>query len=164
MVRPETRIRQLRAGDLPGISDLIRNTLLVSNLPDYDLQVILELSASFSEQEIRSLTGRREFFVYEQEEGRLEGVNGLEGTGVYDFFVAPDRQGRGVGRSLLGFVEELARRRGVEELHLSASLTAVGFYERLGYRRTGAGNDGRFGRTVELVKRLTRPEAPPDRA
>ncbi len=158
------KIRPLEAGDLPGISDLIRNTLLVSNLLDYDLQTILELSASFSQAELRALIGRREFFVYELEEGRLEGVIGLEGTGVYDFFVAPDRQGRGVGRALLGFVEELARRRGIEELHLSSSLTAVGFYERLGYRRTGAQNDGRFGRTVELVKTLRRPAAPPGRA
>jgi GNAT superfamily N-acetyltransferase len=157
------KIRPLEAGDFPGISDLIRNTLLVSNLPDYDLQTILELSASFSEQEIRALIGRREFFVYEQEEGRLEGVIGLEGTGVYDF-VAPDRQGRGVGRALLSFVEELARRRGIEELHLSSSLTAVGFYERLGYRRTGAESDGRFGRTMELVKTLQRPAAPLGRA
>jgi GNAT superfamily N-acetyltransferase len=149
------QVRRLRAEDLPGISDLIRNTLLVSNLPDYDLQAILELSASFSEQEIRSLAGRREFFVYEEEEeGRLAGVIGLEGTGVYDFFVAPDRQGRGVGRALLGFVEELARQRGIEELHLSSSLTAMGFYERLGYRKTGAASGGRFSRTVEMTKSL----------
>jgi GNAT superfamily N-acetyltransferase len=146
-------VRQLRAEDFPAISDLIRNTLLVSNLPDYDLQAILELSASFSQAEIRALADRREFFVYE-EEGRLEGVIGLEGTGVYDFFVAPDRQGRGVGRALLAFVEELARRRGIEELHLSSSLTAVGFYERLGYRKTGAESHGRFGRTLEMVKTL----------
>jgi putative acetyltransferase len=156
-------IRRLGAEDLPGISDLIRNTLLVSNLRDYDLQTILELSASFEEREIRALAGSREFFVYE-EQGRLSGVIGLEGTGVYDFFVAPDRQGQGVGRTLLGFVEELARRRGIEELHLSSSLTAVGFYERLGYRRTGAAGNGRFGRTVELVKSLRSPGAPLGRA
>jgi GNAT superfamily N-acetyltransferase len=148
------RVRPLRAEDFPGISDLIRNTLLVSNLPDYDLQAILELSASFSQAEIRALAGRREFFVYEEEEGRLAGVIGLEGTGVYDFFVAPDRQGRGVGRALLGFVEELARQRGIEELHLSSSLTAMGFYERLGYRKTGAASGGRFSRTVEMTKSL----------
>jgi putative acetyltransferase len=156
-------IRWLRAEDLPGASDLIRNTLLVINLRDYSLQAILALSESFAEQEIRRLAGSREFFVYE-EEGRLAGVIGLEGTGVYDFFVAPDRQGQGVGRALLSFVEKLARRRGIEELHLSSSLTAVGFYERLGYRKTGAESEGRFGRTVEMVKTLRRPAAPPGRA
>ena len=157
-----SHVRRLRAEDLPGASDLIRNTLLVSNLRDYDLKVILELSASFSEAEIRALAGRRELFVYE-DKGRLLAVVGLEGTGVYNFFVAPDCQGRGVGRALLGFVEELALRRGIQELHLSSSLTAVGFYERLGYRRTGAENDGRYGRTVEMIKPLQRPAAPPDR-
>jgi GNAT superfamily N-acetyltransferase len=161
VVRPDSKIRQLRAEELPAISDLIRNTLLVSNLADYDLQAILALSASFSQEELRALAGRREFFVCEDQEGRLAGVIGLEGTGVYDFFVAPNRQGRGVGRALLGFVEELAAQRGVEELHLSSSLTAVGFYERLGYRRTGATSDGRFGRTVDMVKTLRPASAPP---
>jgi GNAT superfamily N-acetyltransferase len=54
----------------------------------------------------------------------------------------------------LRFAEELARKRGIRELRVSASLTAVGFYERLGYRRVGAENDSRFGRTVDLLKRL----------
>jgi GNAT superfamily N-acetyltransferase len=89
-----------------------------------------------------------------EEGGRLSAVLGLEAAEVYTFFVAPDRQGRGVGRTLLRFAEELARKRGIRELRVSASLTAVGFYERLGYRRVGAENDSRFGRTVDLLKRL----------
>lgn len=59
-----------------------------------------------------------------------------------------------MGRTFLHFAEDLARKRGIKELRVSASLTAVGFYERLGYRRMGAENDSRFGRTVDLVKRL----------
>jgi putative acetyltransferase len=152
---PDALIRPLGREDIARVSALIQNTLLVSNLRDYDLETIRALMNSFSTQQVRALAQRREMFVYEKE-GRLGGVIGLEEAEVYSFFVAPDLQGRGVGRSLLSHVERLARRRGHERLRVSASLTAVGFYERLGYRRTGIESDGRFGRTVELDKPLRR--------
>ncbi len=146
-------IRPLRAADIPQVSALIRNTLLLTNLPDYDLETIQALMPTFSTEAVGALARRREMFVGE-EEGRLSGVLGLEAAEVYTFFVAPDRQGHGVGRTFLHFAEDLARKRGIKELRVSASLTAVGFYERLGYHRTGAENDSRFGRTVDLLKRL----------
>jgi GNAT superfamily N-acetyltransferase len=155
VTRPEAHlsIRPLQAADIPQVSALIRNTLLLTNLRDYDLEAIQAMMSTFSTQAVGALARRREMFVG-QEAGRLSGVLGLEAGEVYTFFVAPDRQGRGVGRSLLSFAESLARKRGVKELRVSASLTAVGFYERLGYRRTGVEEDSRFGRTVDLVKRL----------
>jgi GNAT superfamily N-acetyltransferase len=146
-------IRPLRTADFPQVSALICNTLLLSNLRDYDLETIQALISTFSPEAVGALARRREMFVCE-EGGRLSGVLGLEAAEVYTFFVALDRQGHGVGRTLLRFAEDLARKRGIKELRVSASLTAVGFYERLGYRRTGAENDSRFGRTVDLVKRL----------
>ena len=146
-------IRPLAASDLPQISALIRNTLLVSNLQDYSLETIRAVMASFSTEALRDLAHHREMFVC-IEDRRLSGVVGLEGGEIYSFFVAPDRQGKGAGRALLGFIEHRARQRGTSRLKVSASLTAVGFYEHLGYRRTGYDNDGRYGRTVELVKTL----------
>jgi putative acetyltransferase len=155
MVHPaaDLSIRPLRAADLPQVGALIRNTLLVTNLRDYDLETIRALMSTFSTETVCALAKRREMFVGE-EGGRLSGVLGLAAAEVFTFFVAPDCQGRGVGRALLDFAEALARKRGIAELRVSASLTAVGFYEQLGYRRTGAESDSRFGRTVDLVKPL----------
>ncbi|RYE84307.1 MAG: GNAT family N-acetyltransferase [Myxococcales bacterium] len=51
--------------------------------------------------------------------------------------VAPDRQGQGVGAALSRFAEDFARQRGFRAITLHARATAVGFYERLGYQRTG---------------------------
>jgi GNAT superfamily N-acetyltransferase len=149
-------IRPVSGPDVPQVSALIRNTLLVSNARDYDLETIRALMASFSTDAVRALTQRREMFVC-LERDRLCGVVGFEDGEIYTFFVAPDRQGRGVGRALLGFIETRAGRREFRRLKVSASLTAVGFYERHGYRRTGSESDGRFGRTVELVKALPPP-------
>ena len=151
---PGVAIRAVIPSDVPALSALIQNTLLISNSHDYDLRTIRTLMAAFSSQAVSRLIRQRQMFVA-QVNGRLAGVVALEAGEVYSFFVAPDRQGRGVGRELLAFVEGRAREQGVRHLFLSASLTAVGFYEHLGYRRTGEVSDGRFGRTVRLVKTLS---------
>jgi len=146
-------IRPLRRRDLPAVSALIRNTVLVSNSADYGLEVIRALLEHFSPAGLRALAGRRRIFVYERAD-RICGVIGLEGQAVCNLFVAPDEQGRGIGQELLAHVEALAAEEGLERLRLDSSLTAVGFYERPGYRRVGKDNAGPLGSTVPMDKRL----------
>lgn len=50
-------------------------------------------------------------------------------------YVHPAHAGCGVGSSLLAELEGYARGTGFDSLELSASLNAVGFYERAGYER-----------------------------
>ena len=89
-----------------------------------------------------------------EEQNEILGTIGLEGSSVHDFFVAPDRQKQGVGSALLSFVEARAKNNGVRSLYLAASLTAVRFYRKKGYESTGEEDDGAFGRTVGMRKRL----------
>lgn len=51
--------------------------------------------------------------------------------------VCPQQQGKGVGRHLLEFVEDALRQRGFQRIEMSARQSAIGFYEKLGYRTTG---------------------------
>ncbi|TWT66178.1 GNAT family N-acetyltransferase [Allorhodopirellula solitaria] len=51
--------------------------------------------------------------------------------------VSPARQGSGVGKFLIEHCEANLRERGFQEFTLDARLTAVPFYEKLGYRRVG---------------------------
>ena len=51
--------------------------------------------------------------------------------------VAPEAQGRGIGRRLVLEAEDEARRRGAARMELHARQTAVAFYERLGYCAEG---------------------------
>lgn len=45
-------------------------------------------------------------------------------------------QGKGFGRALMQFAENLARDRGYKKISMHARKTAVGFYEKLGYKVT----------------------------
>lgn len=46
-------------------------------------------------------------------------------------------QGKGIGASMMIFAETLARDKGFKRLAMHARKTALGFYEKLGYKVTG---------------------------
>jgi ribosomal protein S18 acetylase RimI-like enzyme len=74
--------------------------------------------------------------------------------------VRPEAQGQGLGRRLVAFAEEEARRRGFAELRLYTHQTMtenIALYRRLGFVETGRGHEDGYDR-VFMAKRL----APPD--
>ena len=52
--------------------------------------------------------------------------------------VTKEARGKNFGRELMVAAEAYARQTGVQEITLGAQNTAIGFYERLGYRVRGA--------------------------
>lgn len=48
--------------------------------------------------------------------------------------VLNDLQGKGIGRALMNFAENLARDRGYKTLSMHARKNTIGFYEKMGYR------------------------------
>lgn len=51
--------------------------------------------------------------------------------------VAPGLQGKGIGRSIIGFAEKLARDHGYQTLMLHARDPVIGFYRQCGYTISG---------------------------
>lgn len=52
--------------------------------------------------------------------------------------VLNDLQGKGVGRALMNFAENIARDMGYRKIRMHARLNAIGFYEKVGYKKQGA--------------------------
>jgi ribosomal protein S18 acetylase RimI-like enzyme len=76
---------------------------------------------------------------------------------VENVAVAPERQGEGIGRAMLGRAEVAAREAGVGEIRLfthSKMTENRAFYRRLGYRETDRRDEQGFDR-VFLVKSLS---------
>jgi len=75
----------------------------------------------------------------DESEGEVVGYGHLAPTEseVRAVYVHPDAAGRGVGTAILDALEARARDLRLDALALSASLNAVGFYERAGYERVG---------------------------
>jgi ribosomal protein S18 acetylase RimI-like enzyme len=51
--------------------------------------------------------------------------------------VLDDLQGKGIGKALMTFAENLARDRGYKTITMHARKNSVGFYEKMGYKRRG---------------------------
>jgi GNAT superfamily N-acetyltransferase len=67
-------------------------------------------------------------------------------------FVEPAMHKHGVGRSILTELETDAKHHGAKKLLLRASLTAVGFYERLNFRKIQWIDQPLFGEVWEMEK------------
>ncbi len=98
-------------------------------------------------------------FVLEQD-GALAAILVLEDAADHlwldNIAVDPALKGRGLGRTLLAFAEEEARRRGYEEVRLLTNqkmLSNIALYARLGYIETDRRVEEGFAR-VYMVKRI----------
>ena len=89
---------------------------------------------------------RHEVFVCEQNvspELELDGEDGhathviATQNGVTVFAVRKDQRGKGIGRDICHFIIDLCKEKGCSRIWLNSQLHAVGFYEKLGFRRRG---------------------------
>ncbi len=95
--------------------------------------IIERVVDSFTPTLVRELLGRRTVFVA-WIGPRIVGTASLEGGTVRTVFVAPDAQGRGIGRLLMAEVERIARERRLSLLMVPSSATAEPFYRKLGFQ------------------------------
>lgn len=98
------------------------------------------LGLSFSQTELER--EKEEILIGAFEEDKLLGCCMLvkEEPGVVrlrQMAVSNNLQGKGIGRALMNFAENIARDRGFKKLTMHARKTAIGFYERLGYEVCG---------------------------
>lgn len=102
------------------------------------------------------LAGERDMLVAESMDGTV-GTASLgtfgevrgENWTVFTVFVKTGCHGRGIGRILMGEIEELAKGKGIVELTVPAGLTAQKFYKRLGYNEVSYLED----KKIHLVKK-----------
>lgn len=125
-------IRSFRPGDAPEISDVIGRCLREVNSRDYPESVITLMCEHFTAGRIAELAGERQMFVA-VEDGTVVGTVSRDGNKVFTMFVRPGTIGRGVGRQLMRHIEALAAAEGHAYMETGASISAHGFYQRLGY-------------------------------
>ena len=99
------------------------------------------LGLSFNEEELQA--EKDDILIGCFDEERLEGCCLLTKKDtatlrLRQMAVISGLQGKGVGRAILQFAENIARDRGFKKIVMHARKTAAGFYEKLGYKVTSA--------------------------
>ena len=132
-------IRRFEEKDAQEVSALIAHTLRTTNIRDY--------SAEFIENEVNTLTPEyiawraswTHFYVVCDGKqivgcGAIGPYWGSETeSSLFTIFVLPEYQGRGIGRRIIKTLEQDEFFLRAKRVEIPASITACGFYRKLGY-------------------------------
>ncbi|MEV5012649.1 MULTISPECIES: GNAT family N-acetyltransferase [unclassified Streptomyces] len=145
------RVRLFRPGDAPRIAEIVQRCLRDVNSRDYPQHIIDTMCAHFTAERFIELSASR--LIYVAEGDGVVGTVSREGNKVYTMFVDPDFAAQGIGRQLMQQVEVSAVRDGYDHMETGASITAHGFYLRLGYTDVRT-SETEFGLNYILRKAL----------
>ena len=155
---PHQRIRLAEKSDIKDISKLIQEVLVDSNAVDYPQHVIEFMCSYYSEETISAKFDTKKTWLLETYETdgpmKLIGTISLCDKEIQALFIDARIQKGGYGRALLKKAEDHARASGIDTLHLSASLTAKIFYEKMGYKHIELEDDENFGQAYLMEKDL----------
>ena len=135
------KIERFQDCQAEAVSNLIRRNLLEVNSQDYAEDFINSLVAYFSPATLLKNSQSQTIFVATQD-GAVVGTASLDNFGsaespdyyAVEVFVLPEFHRQGIGLRLMQAVELKAKEVGAEKVTLRASITAKGFYQKLGYR------------------------------
>ncbi len=128
-----TLIRNAEPNDAEAISHLIIQTLTEVNSKDYSNVIIKRVIENFSPDQITKFMTQRQVFVI-TEMACIIGTASLEGNVIRSVFVLPSKQGKNIGCLLMYYLEKIAREQNIQSLTVPSSVTAEGFYRKLGYK------------------------------
>jgi N-acetylglutamate synthase-like GNAT family acetyltransferase len=129
----DTLIRRAELNDAEAISHLIIQTLQKINSKDYSDAIIKEVIENFSPEQITKRMKQRQVFVI-TELDCIIGTASLEGDVARSVFVLPRKQHKNIGLLLMCHLEKIAREQNIQSLTVPSSVTAEGFYRKLGYK------------------------------
>lgn len=171
MTSDDFHVRPATPGDAERIAAVHRASILSLGAVAYPPVVVAEWARPCIPQRYLDQMGRGElFFLAERTSAerdvlgfsshRLE--SGQHRTAVY---VSDGAARRGVGTALFRVAEAAARAHGARELHVDASLAAVGFYLANGFQDLGRGlhrlRSGRGDMECVFMKKTLGPAARP---
>lgn len=130
-------IRPARQGDAERMAVIQLDAIRNSFSGFYSATVISVFSGTITAERLQPGPGRPARLAGILD-GDLVAFGSLRDEGMIGgIYAGKAAQRRGVGRSLLLAVEELARKQGLDSLSLDATLNAEGFYALQGYERLG---------------------------
>ncbi len=127
-------IRRCTENDCLFVSKLIRECIKKSLKEIQPQKALAHLDVYFSHENFKERFFKSSVYVAVKN-GLIVGTATLKKNRVGAVFVKKEEQNSGIGKKLMAHVERVAKVRKIERLVLWASVNAVPFYEKLGYKR-----------------------------
>ena len=132
-------IRKFENSDAQKTHEMIAHTLRTVNIKDYTPQFIEETIQQLA-PEVLIERGKTSHFYVLCENDEIIGCGGIAGfwgseteSILLTIFIHPDHHGKGYGRQLIETLEADEYFKRAVRTEIPASITAVGFYQKMGY-------------------------------
>lgn len=147
-------IRKFKNTDSSNVCEIIKKNLIEINSKDYPQEIINDMCNLYIPEYMIEKSKKRDIYVAELN-GELIGTASFEDNVIYTVFVNTNYHKRGIGRKLISFIEESAKKNSINLIQLSASLTSLNFYYSLGYKYVKEVDIPNLGRSIIVEKQLT---------
>jgi GNAT superfamily N-acetyltransferase len=135
------RIERFQDFEADAVSNIIRRNLVEVNSKDYPEDIIRSLVEYFAPENIVK-NARSQCTLVAIQNGKVVGTASLDNFGSEEspdyyavaVFVLPESHGQGIGTRLIEAIESKAWELEAEKITVRASITAKGFYQKLGYQ------------------------------
>lgn len=148
-------IRKALLDDAERACNVLRRSILECCGEDHhgDADIIAAWQSNKTPENLRSWVQSGGYVVVAEQEGKIVGTAMLGGNGTIALcYVVPEVRFSGIGKAMLGTLEEEALRRGLSTIELGSTKTAYSFYSRNGYVATGE-EESAFGLTARIMRK-----------
>ncbi|MCB2356330.1 GNAT family N-acetyltransferase [Clostridium estertheticum] len=121
------------------VSKIICRNFLEVNIRDYSKEDMKKLSEIYNPDKVKMVAGYAHMYVFCLDKkiiacGAISNFWGKEDESILlTIFVLPELQGKGVGRTIIETLENDKYFLRAKRIEIPASITARGFYKKLGY-------------------------------
>lgn len=133
------KIRRFQASDAEEVSALIAKALRTVNIKDYS-EDFIEANVSSHSPEILIERAEHGHMYVVLDNSRIIGCGAIDGywgstteSILLTVFVLPEYQGKGIGKLIVRTLEQDEFFLRAKRIEIPASITAVGFYRKMGY-------------------------------
>ncbi|MCH5316736.1 MAG: GNAT family N-acetyltransferase [Eubacterium sp.] len=133
-------IRRFKNEDSVELSEVIAKTLRTTNSKDYSPEFIEKEILFFTPKKLIERATWVHFYVVCEDE-KIIGCGGIgaywgkeDESSLFTIFVLPEYQGKGIGRKIIETLEQDEYFLRAKRIEIPASITAVEFYKKMGYR------------------------------
>lgn len=132
-------IRRFENNDATAVSEIICRNFLEVNIKDYSKEKMESLAKNYNADEVLRVAGYAHMYVVCIDNkvigcGAISSFCGRQDESILlSIFVLPELHGKGVGRKIIETLESDEYFLRAKRIEIPSSITAYGFYKKLGY-------------------------------
>jgi ribosomal protein S18 acetylase RimI-like enzyme len=133
--------RIFKNSDADEVANLVKETMLTTNIKDYSEEYLNNDLNRLTAQDFIMRASYFHCYVFiDDTVNKIIAVGSIgaywdkkDESSLFNIFVSPTYQGQGIGRQLIQVLEEDEYFKRAKRIEIPASITALGFYQKIGY-------------------------------